>query len=511
MKKQCLCLLLCVLLLLSSCQAPVETLPDLSASLPEPALPYEPPLGTVDMQYTGAWPLYYPSVDGQQLIAETTALSLEHGASAAVPALRALLSSGETDRHLRLGGQSRLYLSGRYAPEIAGGVCTVQLETSALSLTLDNLYTAVLAIAASLSGLDGIRYVNLLVNERAIGMDLTDNLPLGSLSSRTDVDLPTLLKQLETKRTPLGADASQTQLTSAATLYFPLQGEGGFLPEVRNITFPGQSVPQLAKGLIEALAEGSQYHAQAADLSSLLGFMTAAPEVSELAGGGRLLSLYFTSDLTSRLEILGLDSASVLGALVYTMTTFIPSLGAVRIFSGSTMITSVYGEDFGVMYFEEGMMRRRQYAAGLRDLTTVYLVRGGFLTPVTRAVPSSSAANPALLLSLLAEGASEQEERSGIHGIFSEPLDETDLIGISFDDTTLVLNLSAHCGSLLTFLPPEEQQCAAYALVLTYCEALGAKHLRFFFDSASPEDTSSGIFWGGDFMLNHALLEHSRG
>ena len=505
-----LCTAAAMLVTLTGC-APIEAGEAPSASLPPFSEPYEAPVGNLGMQYTASWPLYLPSVDEHTLVADTTILDLEHGVSAAPAAVSALLSAHETDRHLRLGSSSRLYPSARYPIEVAGQVCTVQLDASSLSLTSGSLYTAGLALASTLNGLEGIRYVNLLVNERAIGMDLTENLPMGSLSARTDLELPALLDQMEARKTPLGSDPADMPLNTAATLYFPLAGEGGFVPEVRNLSFAGQSVPLLATGLLQALSSGSRSYSEAAAMPDLLSLLAQSPEVSELPGGGRLLTLYFVSALPSRLAIAGVDASSLIGAMVYTLTTFIPSLGAVRLFSGSTLMTTLHGDAFGTLVFEDGLQHRRQYTPGLRDTTTVYLPRGGKLVAVRRTVSSASALAPAVLLSLLSDGPTPREREDGIERVFSVRLDETDLLGIGIENDTVLLNLTGKCRSLLLGLPAEQQQAAVYAIVLTFTEALGARHFRFFFDGLTPPDQEGGIALGGDYMVNHTLLEHARG
>ncbi len=501
-------LLLCVICL-TSCQTVPKDVP--AASLPPASLPFEAPVGTEDMQYTAYVPLYLPSPDSKTLVSEVTSLTVERGKPASAFVIPQLFSTAETTRHLRLGGNTRLYLSGRYPLELSGNVCTVQLDTSSLSHTGDALYTAALSLAATLNSMDGIRYINLLINERAVGMDLTENLPMGSITSRTDLDLNILLDQMEARKTPLGSDPSLTPLSQTVTLYYPLLEESGFLSEIRNVSFEGQSVTQLAQGLLAALSVGSQYYQNIAGMPDLLSLSGASPEVSELPGGGRLITLHFVSDLISRLQILGFDPASVLGAIVYTLSTYIPSVGAIRFFSGNTLITSIQGSAFGTLIFEEGQMRRRQYTPGLRDLATIYLPRDGQLTTIKRAVPAGAAKAPSVLMQLLSDGPTNAEAENGIGSVFPSVLDENDLIGIGFENNTLLLNLSSRCEGVLTSLPAELQQTCAYAIVLTLCENLGARHLRFFFDSRAPIETSSGIYWGGDFMLNHDLLEHSRG
>ncbi len=511
--KRCLAylLLLSLLPVLSSCSEPELLKADALNSLPPAIIPYEAPLGTEDMHYRTDLPLFLPTLNEQNLTAVISPVECEYGVSNAQAIVSALLNQPTDHVHLQLGGSSQLFLSARFPVETAGSVCTVQLDTSALSASTEHLYTAGLAIASTLYGVENIRYVNVLVNERAIGMDLTDNLPMGSLTQHSGVDLPVLLQQIDARRTPLGRDPASVPLTCTATLYFPLQGETGFIPEVRNLTFQGQTPSLLAEGLLQALSTGSQYSQGATHMPDLISFLSQAPDVSELPGGGRLLTLRFVSDLTSRVALLGFDPSAVIGSMVYTLTTCIPALSAVRIFSGSTLMTSLTGDTFGSLYFEEGQQHRRQYTSGLRDLTEICLSRGESLELVTRAVPFSSATSPSVLLSLLSKGPTEDEIHEGLSGVFPFEMDETDLLGIGITDDLLLLNLSAACEEAIRKMDHAGQQKLAYALVITLCKALGTRRVRFFFDSSAPETLGTDVYWGGEFLLNHALLEESRG
>ena len=512
MKRCIACLLLLSLLpVLSGCTVPDTLSSEAMETLPPAAVPYEAPTGTEDLRFTAYLPLYLPTLNERNLTSVVSAIRCEHGTSSAQSVVSALLSTPTDSTHLQLGGNTQLFLSGRFPIETAGNVCTVQLDASALSATTEYLYIAGLAIASSLYGIEDIRYVNLLVNERAIGMDLTDNLPMGSLTQHSGVELPVLLQQMESRRTPLGGDPATVPLTCTGTLYFPIVGEEGFVPEVRNLTFQGQTPSLLALGLLQALSSGSQYTQGAAHMPDLLSYLTQDPDVSELPSGGRLLTLRFVSDLTSRLSLLGFDPSAVIGSMVYTLTTFIPGLSAVRIFSGSTLMTSLTGDTFGTLYFEEGQQHRRQYTSGLRDLTQICLARGDSLEMVTRTVPFSSAASPFLLLSLLSKGPTSVEIQEGLESVFPFEMDETDLLGIGISDDLLLLNLSTDCEQAIREMDAASQQRLAYALVITLCNALGTQRVRFFFDSGAPETLGTDVFWGGEFLLNHALLEQSRG
>ena len=174
-------------------------------------------------------------------------------------------------------------------------------------------------------------------------------------------------------------------------------------------------------------------------------------------------------------------------------------------------MTSLTGDTFGTLYFEEGQQHRRQYTSGLRDLTQICLARGDSLEMVTRTVPFSSAASPFLLLSLLSKGPTSVEIQEGLESVFPFEMDETDLLGIGISDDLLLLNLSTDCEQAIREMDAASQQRLAYALVITLCNALGTQRVRFFFDSGAPETLGTDVFWGGEFLLNHALLEQSRG
>lgn len=512
MKRWIACFLMLSLLpLLCSCSMPEELSPEAMNSLPPAAIPYEAPIGTEEMRFRADLPLYLPTLNGENLTSVISSVQCEHGVSNVPSILSSLLAHPTDQVHLQLGGNTQLFLSARFPVETAGNVCTIQLDTSALSASTENLYIAGLAIASTLYGTEKIRYVNLLVNERALGMDLTENLPMASLTQHSGVELPVLLQQVEARRTPLGRDPASVPLTSTVTLYFPLQGEEGFIPEVRNLSFQGQTPSMLAVGLLQALSAGSQYSQGAAQMPDLVSFLTQEPSVSELPSGGRLLTLRFISDLTSRLSLLGFDPSAVIGSMVYTLETCIPALGAVRIFSGSTLMTSLSGDTFGTLYFEDGLQRRRQYTPGLRDLTQICLSRGSSLELVTRAVPFSRAASPSLLLSLLTKGPTEDEIAEGLQGVFPFEIDETDLLGIGITDDLLLLNLSSSCEEAIRQMDTADQQKLAYALVITLCRALGTRRVRFFFNSIAPETLGADVYWGGEFLMNQALLEESRG
>ena len=69
-------------------------------------------------------------------------------------------------------------------PEISGGICTVNLEASALGIAYSDYYKLSVALATTLCALDEISGVNVLTANQSVALDVTGSLPMGTLSGR---------------------------------------------------------------------------------------------------------------------------------------------------------------------------------------------------------------------------------------------------------------------------------------------------------------------------------------
>ena len=77
-RRSLLALLTAGLLLLSGCgssQAPLSGYP----TLPPAQAPYDAPVDDLALRYEADIPLYLPSMDGQRLLCQYTAVALQHG------------------------------------------------------------------------------------------------------------------------------------------------------------------------------------------------------------------------------------------------------------------------------------------------------------------------------------------------------------------------------------------------------------------------------------------------
>lgn len=500
--------LLCVLCL-CGCQAG-GTPSTPAATLPPAQCDYDAPLGDA-LDYTAVMTLYLPSLDGQRLLSQYVTVSLRHDQHPAESLVRALLEARGSSQVQALGQGAQLSLYGDHPVEVAGGVCTVNLASSALMLSSQELYTVCLALAAALCELDGIHDVNVLIADQAVGMDITGNLPLGGVQAHPGEELPVLWEQMEARRTPLGEDPSAMPVSATVTLYFPLADGSGVIPETRSLTFPGQTPQQLAAGLMTALSAGAQYVSDAQAMPDLNSLMLYAPQVSDMMEGGRLVTLHFVSSLEERLEAAGIPLSCFIAAVTDTLTTFIPSVTAVQVHIGAIALGSVTHERHGEARFTDGIIRRSAFSDYLMSQATVYFAQGQSLTPVTRSLPASSAASPRQLMELLMAGPSALETDAGVEPTLPEGLDGTDILGLAVAGDTLLINLSGRFAQAIRSGGEAPEQLTCYSMVNTLCEAKGLRRAVFFFDGEMAETLGGTLYWGGEFLLCPGLIDRTKG
>lgn len=499
-RRSLLALLTAGLLLLSGCgssQAPLSGYP----TLPPAQAPYDAPVDDLALRYEADIPLYLPSMDGQRLLCQYTAVALQHGVSPVRAVAEALLRHPGSVDVRPLGGGVSLSLHGDRPVALAGGVCTVNLASTALQLDRQALYTVCLSIAATLCELPQVQAVNVLVAGQAVALDIIGCLPLGSVTPRPGEELAVLWDLVDARRTPLGENPAAVPLTATATLYFPMAETEGFMPETRTLSFPGQHPEQLAAELVNALSAGAQRLSGAAAMPNLSSLMAHTPTLTELEDGGRLLSLYFVPGLESALHDLGLSSAVMLGAIHRTMTTFIPSVSQVRMYEGSNLITSLTSDSLGgALLFPDGLMQRQQFDPLLLDQASLSLVDGGHLAMTPRVLPCVQAQHPRLLIGQLLDGVTEAEAARGLSSPLPAGLTSADILGLALtEDGTLLVNLSDAFAQALTDFNGSEG-LACYALVNTLCESMGVARVRFFFNGQVRETLAGELYWGGEFL-----------
>lgn len=512
MKKRILCLLLALAcaLSLSGCSNERSNT-TAAATLPPAEAKFTAPTGDDSLLHTATVPLYLPSADGQRLLTQYISLPLSHSRHNAEAIVRALLNQASTPETQDLGNGVSLGLFGSRPIEVSSGICTVNLAATALQLSQQELYNVCAAITATLCEMDEVQYVNFLVADQAVSMDITGSLPLGSQTARPGEELTVLWEQVEARRAPLGENPANTPVTAVATLYFPLAGGSGIACETRTLTFPGQAAAQLAEGLITALSGGAQYLSGASPMPDVSALMSAPPQTTELDDGGRMLSLYFHAGLENSLRQAGVDMPSFISALAHTLSGFIPSVSSMRMFIGDTPLTSLYSAAHGNLIFQGGLMLRQQFAPYLMDQVTLCFSAGSKLKEIRRALPYQQSHSLRALLGELMKGPSRQELDAGYEPVLPEGLTDGDILGLSLEGDTLLINLSGRCAEMIRTQAASWEQIVCYSMVNTLGQAAGAARVRFFFDGQMLEELGGTLYWAGEFLVNPSLIDKPLG
>jgi spore germination protein GerM len=482
------------------------------ATLPPPPLAYEPPIGDAGLEYDTTATLFLPRADGVRLIAQQVPVTLPMGRHGAEAVLKALLSHPGNALVSPLSKSVKLQLSGDNPVEISRDVATVNLGTSAHQLEPKEFYTVCQAIANTLTEFSDIRYVNVLVAGVQLGLDVSASLPMGTLQRRTGEDLDTLWEQAVAQRVLLSEVPSTRRLSTTATLYFPARMGTGILPEVRNISFDGQTPEQLTKGLLQELSRGAEYLGNVPALPDLTKFLLEDPSVSEPSGmNGRKVTLRFSQDLNEALpESEGLTRSICLASLAYTITTFLPNVVAVEVYIGDELIpgvkpSSVYTQQ--AITFKDGLEQRSDFGVFLLDYCRLYFAAdNGKLTAVNRPVPYYEAKNPRYLLLQLNEGPRLYDTETGLTGVLPQGLKDADLLGLRLEGDTMLVHFSDTFRTAASALTGNEERMMIYAIVNTLCESPVVSRVRFYVAGTQPETLAGEIYLPGEFLSSPGLV-----
>lgn len=508
--------LLVLCLLISSCAnsgLPLsENVPTLT--LPPGEMPYVAPIGDAALEYTADATLYLPMHGSTQLVSFTDEVSFLATRPRAESMVRALLAHEGSGTAAPLGGTVRLSLYGVNPVEVSRDVVTVNLAASALQLDRKAYYLACQAITNTLTRLPGIQYVNFLVMDRQIGLDIAGSIPSGTFSRSLGEDIGAVYEQALSQRVGNGENPASKRLSSLVTLYFPLAGMDGFLPEARNISFDSQASPDIIVRLLQELGAGPQQVSNSPALPLLGDLLTQAPILSDAPeGGGKLITLRFAYNLDDMLEALGLTRASCMASLTYTLSAFLPDIAGIRCYIGDELLQNVRlmdGAQQPAILFENGVQQRADYAAFVLDLCTLYFADESMLklVSVKRAIPYYHITNPRALLLELAKGPLSTDQVKNAQPIMTRSaLKDADLLGFSLNGDTLLVNFAHTFGLVGEGMSEQQDRLLAYGIVNTLCSLDRIHRISFFVASDIPADFSGEIYWAGDFYQNMGLVQ----
>lgn len=490
--KRLLILLLCLLLVLSSCTTQSSLTP--AHTLPPPARPYDAPTDMQGMQTEATFALYLPAENGQTLLCQYETATISRMVHPAETALTLLLNAAAQDGAKPLSDYGTVALAASDTVQVSGEVCTVNLASGALQMSIQNLYTVCLSISTTLCALPDVSFVNILVAGHPVAMDVRNLLPLGALSSAAGADLTQRWNQLVAQRTSVGGVAAQTPLSSAAVLYFPLMDGSGLTSEVRQLSFDGQDPQQLVYGLLDALSAGALQADNVPAMPDLRTLLLLAPEVMKLSSGRQSLSLHFVPDVLQQTAAMGLDPVALMGAITLTMTAFVPNVEQVVIWAGDAALSSLYSPRHGTRITPGGVMTRDMFTALLTDPVTSWDRREDALVRVTLNLPADSAWRMDVLLSTIFQ-------RMGV----SSRMEAVEFAGIAMQDDTMLVNFTTDVAQRIQ-ASGVNQRLLAYSLTGSICQRYHVRRVRFFFGGESVDSLDGNVMWSGEFLPDPIIL-----
>ncbi len=507
-RRALLCALCAAAVTLSSCAGKPER-ETAEITLPPAQALYAAPVGDAALDYTLDAALHLPRRDGTRLISVTGAVPCSAARLDEESVVRALLAYPGDGVAGPIGGSVSLSLYGTNPVEVSGNVATVNLAASALQLDRKALYLCAQAIANTLTALGNVQYVNVLVMDKQIGLDIASTLPAGALTQSVADDVGAVYEQALSQRVEAGEDPRAQGMTATVTLYFPLSAVNGILSEARNVSFPSQFASDMVLRLLEELSSGPVSVTGSPLLSQLSGLLTEPPSVTDAPnGGGRTVTLRFSQELDTLLSGAGVSRASCMGALCYTFCTFMPNVTGLTAYIGGTRVDHVMlGSTTGLL-FDNGVQRRANYAQLLMDECALYLANanGDALVEVSRPIPYYLRTSPRALLLELFKGPTAADGVRGAQAVLPVGLmSDADILGIALTGQTLLVNLSTKFYQAGEGITRERDRLLAYAIVNTLLCGKRTASLNLFVGGETPGNFTGEIYWAGSFYPNPGI------
>ena len=501
--KRLVCLL-AACLLLAGCAAQESGTTSAQLTLPPAQYRHTAPENDMNQDYEQVVALYLPSLDGTKLLAVSQTATFSASRQRSRTLCEMLLAHPGTEAAARVGGSVTLALSDTDPVEVSGQVATVSLAASALRLSHEQLFTVGQAIANTLGQFGDVQYVNVLISGAQPGMNIAATLPAGCFQPNSREELSVLWARAS-------ASLSAGRRSFAAALYYPAPSGKGILCEARTLSFTASDLSGMAMTLLEALSAGAETLPGVPRCPELTSFLREAPTQGE-SGGVRRLVLRFSEDLNAALINAGITRSVMMASLCCTLTTFLPGIEGIEIWIGSERINTLtpsgtyYGAGESIT-FQDSLMRRRDFSAFLLEECALYFANGqGKLEKIYRPIPYYEAASARALVEQLMLGPQPIDSRTGLSAVLPSGLRSADLLGVGFEDQTLLLNFSAQLGALAKDMDGEDEALLIYSLVNTVCQLPGVKRAALFVQGSQPDSLSGAIYLPGDFLPNTDMV-----
>ncbi len=467
--------------------------------------------------------LYYLSQDGAKLRPMLKTISVLPEETMLEALLGQLMQAPEDPSFAPIFPMGyNMYLLG---VEQSQNVATVNLTGRFTMLDRAQQFAARAAIVNTLTELSDIRYVNILIDGKAVSPYMLENnstIPFGTMS-RVSEDIAEAFTQVESEYTRAKSQESlsETTINRQVTLYFASADGTMLMPEVREISM---DCVDMIVPVVNALIRGPSDSAQFS--RTLPAGLVLRSAGLRKQGGEMVVAVDLRAGAREMIARSGISPELLHASLLYTLCSFVPDVDGIQLI--------IDGNDAGILpkdaAQEEKIAARPEQTTTPtdekgegdlpelpevlatiyryedfhipigRNVTLYYPMEDGRLRPALRTLSQLDAGSARSWLSELLIGASEQAAKDS--ELFSFPADFTaqEILGIALSGETALINLSGKAAHSLAGSEPVRERAWVYSLINTLSGVPGIRNVRFLVDGA-PVDS-----FGGSISLREALL-----
>ena len=441
--------------------------------------------------------LYYEISGDTGLTNVMRTVYIPEGGSIAETAIEELFSIAETDEFTG-SVPCDAKLSSMH---VCGSIATVDLKLNMAGVQSDSeLLALYMAVTNTLCAIDGIDYVNVLINGR---QEPINGLPVGLLSA-SDSSVVAAWAGYQAESANFHSSAqSRIPLERTAALYFPSSNGQWVLPDIQTIAF---ETDDYALELMQALIKGSVGgNAYAQFLSGGISIMTQQPDVSVSSGGEKVLDVYLSGTLRDYMLLQGLSEWQLSGAISMTMLTFVPELDAVRINIDGVPVERL--DVRGIFRdFDSGLIRLTDFNMFAGSVGKLYFAGSdGGLTGAERAMSAERAKSPYALMVQLISGPSATDGNA--YSVMPAGTGVNDLLGVAVSEGVASVNMTANFYRRCQAMNEKEERLLVYAIVNTLCELPGINAVRILIEGEQVETLSDSIYLMGELLPNPGIIE----
>ncbi len=503
------CLCAALALALGGCAGQLTERPAPEVALPDIQIAYASPIKDSIEERVMPAVLHYLNQNGSNLRTGVMDVVVRSSENEAQALLRTLLAEKVPDGLQPAAPGVALDKDTDRPVVVASGVATVSLTSAARVLSPKAFFAARMAITNTLTELNDIIAVNVLIEGREPGTDLHGNYPSGTMYRQATGDVDTLWRQLEVQQ----EQVTRQGLAKAMTIYAPAPGGTLMVPRVRNMTFSSVEPTALIADTLAEMGAGGLQVAGAPGIPAMLDYLMGQPELLPGEDGkGQLIRLTFLPTLEQALRQTGLSKGLLCAMLTQTLVRFVPDVRGLQIRLGTELIEILAVEetpDGQSMEFDGGVMLPAHFdkLVGASCRVPLPTADAQRLVWVGRVLPLEKIASPRARLDALFLGPTDLEKQQGLSAAAPENTSETDLQAIQLIDDVALVRLSARMAKRCEEMSAEQVRNLVYAIVDTLTEMRHVRRVAFFVEERQQPSIGGVLEMRGFFLRNPGITQ----